>query len=585
MSVEAAPAFDILDQRDLMIAMRDGVRLATNVFLPAQARAVATGRFSAVVERTPYGKDFALRLPLLRSTFVPAGYAVVVQDVRGRYGSEGRWRPLADDGADAADLFAWIAGQPWSDGKVGMVGTSYCGGTQHAAALAEAPHLAAVVPVDAMCNPGRFGIRYAGAFELRWLNWAVTVGNPNIAAPELSVDPANDKRSHAAAVERASSDAAGRKALAALPGRVRDVALGLPSSANDLAPAPDYRAWLVQALAHGGNDAFWTEMGISVLDHLDAWKDVPAIHVTGAYDSWAGSVCLTFAALAKAKKSPQRLLFGPWTHGRQFESFSGQAEFGPDAAIDMRAVERRWFDRWMKGIDNGAERDPAVRVFVMGGGDGRRTPEDRFFVGGRWRDFDAWPPAEGRESAFHLHPAGRLASAPAAASAPSDFAFDPDDPIPAVGGNVSSQGPLMRAGAYEQGRLDARRDVLRFITEPLEEALDVIGPVAIRLWVSSESSEMDFTAKLVDVWPSGLALNIADGIARIAELHRGEPREVTIEPYPTAVRFERGHRIRLDVSSSNFPRFDINPAAPRATNRVFHDPEHPSRLLLQVVQA
>jgi putative CocE/NonD family hydrolase len=329
---------------------------------------------------------------------------------------------------------------------------------------------------------------------------------------------------------------------------------------------------------------------------------------------------LNYPSLAAAKISPQRLLFGPWTHGQQAMSFAGMAEFGPQAAIDLRQVERRWFDRWLKGEANGAEHDAPVRVFVMGGGDARRTLEGRVFVGGRWRDEQEWPLARAAQTDFYLHRDGALSTSPPVSSPPTSYRFDPRDPVPSIGGPVSSQGDLMQAGAQDQRcrpdlwpcvgdrPLAERPDVLVFQTPPLDAPVEVTGPLVVKLWASSDGPDTDFTAKLVDVYPpsadfpDGLALNIADGIlraryrdarAKAAMLEPGRPYELTIELYPTALVFMPGHRIRLDVSSSNFPRFDVNPNTGEplnantgwrvATNTVFHDPEHPSRIVLPLI--
>ncbi|HUO12258.1 MAG TPA: CocE/NonD family hydrolase [Caulobacteraceae bacterium] len=648
-------AHEIIEQRDLHVRMRDGVRLATSAFLPGRAGEVAAGRFPTVVARTPYGKDFGV-VATLHRRFVPAGYAFVVQDVRGRYGSEGRWRPLRDDGDDGVDLLAWIAAQPWSDGKIGTIGTSYVGGTQHALALKGSPHLAAMVPVDAMSNPGRFGIRHAGAFEMRWLNWVLTLGNPNLHALTMTGERTDEVRSadgastgawtlplggaarpdengelrdrlaaREAAVARVGGDAAARAELKAMGDRSREFARALPLRAGGtpLRHAPDYEAWLLEAMSHGDNDAWWAGMGVDVADQAETYQDVPVLHVTGAYDSWGGPVAnLNFARLTQAKSSPQRLLFGPWTHGAQAMSYAGIAEFGPAAAIDLRAEELRWFDRWLKGVANGAEAAAPVRVFVMGGGDAHRTPEGRVFVGGRWRDEREWPLARAVETAFYLHADGRLSTTPPTDSSPSRYRFDPRDPVPSIGGPVSSQGDLMQAGAQDQRQrpdlwpctVDApladRPDVLVFQTEPLAEALEVVGPVVVKLWASSDGPDTDFTAKLVDVYPpnadfpDGLALNIGDGIVRARYrqslnqaqmLEPGQPYEFTIELYPTALVFQKGHRIRVDISSSSFPRFDVNPNTGEplndnrrtqiAHNTIYLDSDHPSRIILPIIPA
>jgi hypothetical protein len=646
--------YEIVERRDVMVRMRDGARLATDLYFPGRDGAPAPGRFPAVVRRTPYGKDFTQQRSMFWRRLTPAGYVVVVQDVRGRFGSGGRWRPLRDDGADGADLLAWIAAQPWSNGKVGTVGTSYDGATQHALAIHGAPALAATVPVDAMTNPGRHGIRNGGAFELRWLAWVLSLGNAvgpvltpdgrqtgavidaagrptgrwlmadgTETTPEQSPDLAAQLAGARAALDRLALDDAPRLEIEALGHAIRETARALPlrPGATALRHAPDYEAWLTEALEHGDNDSFWTDMGCSVVDHLTAYQDVPAIHVTGAYDSWGAPVAnLTFPALAAAKRSPQRLLFGPWTHGQQQLSYAGVAEFGPDAAIDMRAVQQRWFDRWLKDEPNGAEHDPPVRVFVMGGGDGHRTPEGRLFVGGHWRDDGAWPLPGAVATPFYLHASGGLSAEPPGEAVPTGYRFDPRHPVPSIGGPVSSQRDLMLNGAQDQvcrrdlwpceddRPLAERPDVLVFQTEPLPEPLQIIGPLTVKLWASSDGPDTDFTAKLVDVWPPsadfprGMALNIGDGVIRAryrdsltapAPLEPGRSYELEITLYPTALVFAAGHRIRIDISSSNFPRFDVNPNTGEplnantgwrvAANTVFHDAGRPSRVILPVV--
>jgi len=651
---EPQSPYEIVERRDVMVRARDGVELATNLYFPGRDGAPAPGRFPAVVRRTPYGKDFTLRRSMFWKRLTPAGYVVVIQDVRGRYGSGGRWRPIRDDGADGADLVAWIAAQPWSNGKVGTVGTSYDGATQHAIALAGAPALAAMIPVDAMSNPGWFGMRNGGAFELRWLSWVLSLGNAigpvltpdgrrtgpvldaegrptgrwlmpdgSVDTPEVNPDLAVQLAAAKAAVDRIGGGPEARAALEAMGEHIRAAAKALPlrPMLTELKHAPDYEAWLVAALGHGENDGFWTDMGNSVVDHLDAWQDVPAIHVTGAYDSWGASVAnLSFPALTASKGSPQRLLFGPWTHGQQALSYAGIAEFGPDAAIDMPAVQLRWFDRWLKGEANGAEGDAPVRIFVMGGGDGHRTPEGRLFVGGRWIDEPAWPLARAESTPFYLNGDGRLTRTPPIPAPPSTYRFDPRDPVPTLGGNISSQRDLTLAGAQDQvcrpdlwpctddRPLAERRDVLVFETEPLAGPLQIIGPITVKLWISSNAPDTDFTAKLVDVWPpnadfpDGVALNVGDGIRRarfrdsLTEPSLMEPGfiyELTVELYPTALVFGAGHRIRLDISSSNFPRFDVNPNTGEplnantgwrvANNTVFHDRGRPSHIVLPVV--
>jgi hypothetical protein len=359
-----------------------------------------------------------------------------------------------------------------------------------------------------------------------------------------------------------------------------------------------------------------------VVDHVADFADVPVYHVTGWYDSWGTQVAnLNYVELSRAKTSPQRLIVGPWPHGGQGVSFSGIAEFGDAAAIDMNAFRLRWFDRWLKGLDNGVERESPVRLFVMGGGDARRTPEGRVFDGGAWRDEQEWPLARTVPTPFYVHGDGTLSPRrPDASGGSTTFRFDPQRPVPTIGGNVSSEGALMLRGAQDQRcrpeiwlcdnalPLSARNDVLVFQTPPLEQDLEITGRLVVTVWAASSAPDTDFTAKLVDVYPpsrdfpQGLHLNVADsivrgrfrnGTAQAELLTPGQPSTFTIEMYPTSLLVKRGHRLRLDLSSSNFPRFDVNPNTGEplngnrrwavAENTIFHDATRPTHIVLPVI--
>ena len=615
----SAQSYEVKALRDVMIPADDGIKLGTNVFLPAQGGAVVSGRFPAVVERTVYNKD---SVPAsLVEYFVSRGYAVVLQDVRGRYHSEGRWSGNRDDGRDGAGLLKWIGEQSWSNGKVGTMGTSYSGATQLALAIANAPNLAAMVPVDAMSNVGRYGVRHNGAFELRWLNWILTIGNAT--GLHATANGNNESPNGHAAATRAASTPEAVRAIEQIGPHIRDYAAMLPlrPGTTPMKFAPDYEAWLIEAMRHGDNDSFWKNAGSGVVDHVDEFKDVPVYHVTGWYDSWSASVAnLNYVELAKHKKGPQRLIIGPWTHGGQAFSFSGIAEFGPEAAIDMNAFRLRWYDRWLKGLDNGVEKEAPVRLFVMGDGEPRKTTEGRLFVGGHWRNEREWPLERAVSIPYYIHSDGSLSTARPVASQPTSYRFDPADPVPTLGGNVSSEGALMLRGAQDQRcmsvdwlckttlPLASRSDVLVYETAPLDQDTEVTGRLIVKLWASSDGPDTDFTAKLVDVYPpnadypAGIDLNIGDSIVRARyrdslehakPLIPGQPVELTIEMYPTSLVFRRGHRIRLDISSSNFPRFDVNPNTGEqlgqqrghrvALNTIYHDPAHASRIILPVV--
>ncbi|MBV9502956.1 MAG: CocE/NonD family hydrolase [Acidobacteriaceae bacterium] len=602
--------YDIALVKDVMVSMRDGVKLATDVYRPARNGAPVDGKFPAILMRTPYNKTE--RAASAGPYFAARGYVVIVQDVRGRYKSGGHWRPLTDDAHDGFDTAQWIGRQPWSDGSIGTIGTSYEGGTQHALAISNAPFLKTMVPLFAMSNYGQYGVRHNGAFELRFFNWVFSLGDPS-GVPNL------------AAAARAASDPAAAPALADLVNHVGEYVKGLPlrSGTTPLKFAPDYEKWLIEAMSHGDNDAFWKDQGVSVVDHVADYKDIPVYHVTGWYDSWGLQVAnLNYPRLRESKKSLQRLIVGPWIHSRPNISYAGQAQFTPDAAIDLNAFEQRWFDHWLKGIDNGIDREPPVHIYVMGGGDAHKTPEGRVFVGGHWRDEQEWPLARTKPTPFYLHAGGALSTEKPQDHLPVTYLFDPKNPVPTLGGNISSQGNLASAGAEDQWctpsfwlcsdsrPLSARNDILVFQTQPLTEDIEVTGRLIVKLWASSNALDTDFTAKLIDVYPpssdfpSGIDLNIGDSIVRAryrnslskAELlEPGRPYEFTIEMYPTSLVFQRGHRIRLDISSSNFPRFDLNPNTGEplndnrrwrvAENSVYIDPAHPSRIVLPIIPA
>jgi hypothetical protein len=606
----SAQIYEVSASKNVMIAARDGIKLGTDIYRPARNGVAVEGKFPALLERTPYNKDGGAGTA---NFFVPRGYVVVVQDVRGRYKSEGHWRPIADDPNDGFDTAKWIGEQPWSDGSIGTMGTSYAGATQHALAIANAPYVKTMIPVDAMSDFGRYGVRHNGAFELRFFNWVMTMGNA-AGTPNAS-----------AAAARAASDPAAASALIDMGNHVRDYVRSLPlrPGTTPLKFAPDYEAWLIEAMRHGDYDDFWKNHGSSVVDHLAEYKDVPIYHVTGWYDSWGTPVAnLNYPQLRKAKKSLQRLIIGPWTHGGQIRSYAGEAQFTDDAALDFNPWRLRWFDHWLKGVDNGVERETPVRIYVMGGGDAHKTPDGRLFVGGYWRDEQEWPLARTIPTPYYLHANGVLSSDKPANDPPVTYVFDPRNPVPTLGGNVSSQGTLMFQGAADQRcrpdfwlcsdskPLSARNDILVYQTPPLTRDTEVTGRLIVKLWAASNSSDTDFTAKLIDVYPpttdfpAGVDLNIADSIVRAryqnglgkAELLQpGRPYEFTIEMYPTSVVFKRGHRIRLDISSSNFPRFDVNPNTGEplnanrrwriAENTVYQDAQHPSYIVLPMIPA
>src|SRR5260370_13799139 len=329
------------EAKKVMVKMRDGVKLAADIYRPTQNGQPIDNKFPVNLLRTPYNKDNDA--PVANS-FVTHGYVVVLQDVRGRYKSEGHWHPLIDDPNDGFDTAKWIGSQPWCDGGIGTMGSSYDGATQHALAIGNAPFVKAMVPRNAMSDFGQYGVRHDGPFELRRPNLVLTMGN---ASPGTADAPA--------AAARAASDPAAAAALLDLGTRVRDYAQSLPlrPGTTPLKFAPDYEAWLIEAMSHGDYDAFWKDHGSSVVDHLAEYKDVPEYHTTGWYDSWGSSVSnLNFVELRKAQKSLQRLIVGPWLPSSEMLSYAGEAQFTADAALDLQAFPVRWFHHWLKDIDN-----------------------------------------------------------------------------------------------------------------------------------------------------------------------------------------------------------------------------------------
>ena len=600
-AVKSPPAqYESVVEKNVMILARDGTKLAADIYRPAREGKALDGKFPTLLTRTPYNKDGTEREARY---YAGRGYNVVANDIRGRYRSEGTWRLIVDDPSDGYDVVEWIASRPWSDGKVGTFGTSYPGGTQHALAEMNPPHLTTMVPIDSVSNCGVSGMRHGGAFELRFMNWIFNTGAPNSKA--------------------ALANPALRTALVENGRRIREHVDSLPfhQGTTPLKFAPEYEGWLFEALRSGPETAFWKIKGLSVIDHVADYADVPVLHMTGWYDSWTRQVCMSYEALAKAKKSPQRLTIGPWTHGGQNSNVAGEVEFTPDAAIDLLAYRLRWYERWMKGVDNDVSKDAPVWIYVMGTGDDRRSPAGRLKHGGSWRAEKEWPIQRAMRTKLYFHADGSLrATPPSEPESRTTYTFDPRHPVPTVGGNISSNPPLMTNGGYDQRPRDdthaatnrlplsERPDVLVFQTEPLARDLEVTGQVEVSLFVSSNAPDTDFTAKLIDVippnadYPLGFDLNIGDSILRTRyreSLDRpklmspGAVVPITIRLYPTSNVFKKGHRIRVDVSSSNYPRFDVNPntGEPLGTSRrkvsaentVFHDNVRASHVELPVV--
>ncbi|RPH94096.1 MAG: CocE/NonD family hydrolase, partial [Lysobacterales bacterium] len=558
--------------------MRDGVHLAADVYRPTGA-----GPWPTLLERTPYNRagtnhadvtaaqQVPLSKPEIAQWFASHGFAVLLQDCRGRYGSEGQFHKYVHEAEDGQDTLDWLTRQPWCNGRIGTLGLSYCAHVQAAIGCLAPPALASqFLDCGGFSSAYHSGIRQGGAFELKQATWA---WKHALLSPETRRDPAR------------------RAALEAED--IRDWFARMPwwRGHSPVSAAPEYEDYLFEQWERGEFDDYWRQLGLYTAGHYAAYADVPMVHMSSWYDPYARTAVDNFTGLAARKRGPVHLILGPWTHGRRSETHAGDVDFGARASfeaafgLDFFELRRRWFDFSLRHSGPNPLAGGRVAVFVMGGGSGRRTAAGRLDHGGDWLMSDTWPLPGTELRPLYLHAGERLDFAPpTAAPAQASFDYDPCHPVPTIGGTLASGEPIMRPGAFDQ-RDDARffgcsgtgldlgqrPDVLSFATAPLAEDLVIAGPIVARLWVSSDAPDTDITVKLIDChppsadYPQGFAMNLTEGILRLryrnswehAELLQpGCVYEVTIEAFPTANRFLRGHRLRLDVSSSNFPHFD-----------------------------
>jgi hypothetical protein len=568
----AAGNYEIQMERDVTAHMRDGVILRADVFRPK-----AEGQFPVLLQRTPYNKanynangaPFAIRAATL-------GYVVILQDVRGRFASDGEWYPFRHELEDGYDTVEWAAKLPYSNGKVGMFGWSYLGATQLFAALAQPPHLACLFPVVTACDYYDEWTYRGGAFQQFF--------NESWASFRLAPDTLNRQ------VQK-SANAATR--IWELP--LTSFSFFETSSPRDLVP------YFFDWLRHSSYDDYWKRWSLhGCFDKIE----VPCYHVGGWYDIFLNGTLRNYIGLSKhggteTTRKGQRLLIGPWFHDS--ESFrqgkAGGYSFAPEGCKNEEDEMLRWFDHILKGVNNGLEREKPVKIFVMGEN--------------VWREEDEWPLSRARGRHFHLHSGGAanslrgdgvLNEMPPQHEAPDRFIYDPANPVLTLGGGNCCDHDHLAPGVFDQRSVEGRADVLVYDTAPLETDIEVTGPVTAELFVSSSTVDTDFTAKLVDVHPDGFARNLADGILRLrfrnsfekAEpLIPGEIYKIRIDLWATSNLFRKGHRIRLEISSSNFPRYDRNlntgehlPEAQDmlvASQTIYHDSDHPSTLILPVV--
>lgn len=569
------PVHKIKMRCNVMVPMRDGVRLSTDIYMPD-----ALGPFPVILIRTPYNNN---REPDVQDAvyFATRGYAVLIQDVRGRGDSEGEWMPFAHEAQDGYDAQEWAGKQPWCTGKVGTSGGSYVGLTQWLPAPLRNPHLAAMAPRVGFSNLYHNWVYTGGAFQLGFnLRWGAIQMHTRTNRTQYLWLPEEVHLS---------------RLFWHLPLITGDEAAGRP---NEF-----YKEWI----RHPSYDAYWERLGN--IEARYAEIDVPAYGFGGWYDVFLQSTLNNFKGVAnqgyseKARLS-QKVLIGPWIHSlgeRGTCSKTGDIDFGPESTIDLRGEELRWFDFWLKGMDNGILDEPRVKVFVMGAN--------------RWREADTWPIPGTRYTRYYLHSRGKanslhgdggLGTALPISEPPDSYIYDPTNPVPTLGGSTCCGEDVtpVTMGPRDQRPAEERPDVLVYTTPPLEADLEVTGPVSVTLYAASDAPDTDFTAKLVDVFPDGHAMNVAQGIIRARYrdsweqptlLEPSRVYEYSIDLWSTSNCFLRGHQIRVEISSSNFPQFDRNPNTGNpfgldtevrtATQRVYHDADHPSHILLPIVPA
>ncbi len=563
------PSFQVRMEHNVRIPMRDGVELSADIYRPD-----AEGRFPTILVRTPYNNNSAYAITQSKF-FAERGYVVVQQDVRGRHDSDGRFYPFQNEPNDGYDTDEWIGRQPWSNGKIGTMGGSYVGFTQLSQAIRGSKYLTAMVPNVTTFNTYGNWFYTGGAFQYAFaLSWATFI----------------DGR-----VNQDHSPYDWPRVFKHLPILTADEAVGRRF--------PYYRDWV----KHPTRDAYWDE---NSFEHSQDQVSVPILNITGWYDIFlvgllADHVEITKNAKTAVARKNKRMVIGPWVHSTwsrrniRSERPGDNLDFGPLAEGDTLRVQLRWFDYWLKDIDDGVADEPPIKIFVMGEN--------------RWRYEWEWPLARTRYTKYYfqsgergtntLYGDGTLTLEPPRGGSPTDnFVYDPADPVPTRGGGNCCRSDLALMGPFDQRPVERRDDVLVYTTPELTQPVEVTGPITVTLYAASTARDTDWTAKLVDVHPSGFAQNIQDGIVRARYREPGKPAsliepgkvyEYTIDLWASSNTFLPGHRIRVEISSSNFPRFDRNlntgkdPATGtgmiKAAQTVYHNAEYPSHIVLPVV--
>lgn len=609
-SMNRVPQYSATLREGLSVRMSDGVDLVLDLYVPTLDGAPVEGPMPVIVERTPYDRK-AERFRDFGSRAAERGFIFVCQDVRGRGDSGGHFHMMTnipDEGEDGADTMAWVVEQLWCDGRIATVGGSFSAANQQAAALHQPKGLYTQVLRDCGNNYYQRMFRYHGAFNigvvLPWIVRHGTIGEEAREDPEVAA------------------------ALAGMDKALGEWALKLPLKRGEspLAQASSYEDIYFKMLETSDDVPYWHNVTIRLSDRWgDYPRDLSVMMISGWFAHHAAANLEKFDVFGRMLEGPVRLIMGPWSHGPQMmeERIDGDVDFGPDA-LRYDPISKQWLD-WIEARLHGEPlKTPRLSYFHMGGGGGHKTEEGHLFHGGSWRDTDIWPVEGMCPETLYLTADGALTDQSPLSASSSSYDFDPSNPTPGIGAVTLPRigdrrfvrgGPRLQFAAPDMplfegqsGALADREDVLVFETAPLKEPLDLTGPVVAKLWVSSSAVDTDFAAQLVDVYPAsedypeGAPLLITEGIMRMRYRDR-QPKAENIEPGkvypveielgPTSNRFEKGHRLRLTISSARFPQYDVNPNTGEplgqethrivAHQTIWHAPDRPSHLLLPVV--
>ena len=556
------PVYDVAEMIDVKVEMRDGVRLSTNIFRPD-----AEGAFPAILQRSPYGNGGPGNGT--GRYYASRGYVVVLQDCRGRYESEGVFDPLRNEARDGFDAQQWVAAQPWCNGRIGTMGGSYVGFTQWLPARFDRPNVVAMIPVLTVSDLYEDWAYHGGAFRLNsWSRWNFEMTLPFSYNTTYTDGVINSINLH-------------------LPVCEQDVLLGWR--------VPGFRDWSV----HPEYDAYWRET--SVRGRYDT-IDAAVLNIGGWFDIFLGGTIRNYCYMTDASIDPsirkkQKLIIGPWLHGISQDGKTGEMDYGADGGFpyqDRNTMHLQWFDTYLKDMETDIDDEPPVKLFVMGDN--------------AWRFENEWPLARTEYTPYYFHSDGNansvsgdgtLSTRAPSGDADDRFVYNPADPVPSP--MVAGVGfPVL--GPVDQQSVETRDDLLVYSTPPLEKDTEVTGPVEVILYAASTAVTTDFTAKLCDVFPDGRSIRLCDGVIRathrngnsgISFIEPGTIYEYRIDLVATGNVFKKGHRIRVEISSSNFPRFDRNlntslnnalaKEMVKAEQTVYHNETYPSHIVLPVI--